>query len=100
MTVKRHRRKKVDEDEEAAAAISKAADKAMQQLDSAVSKSLDLLSVTNDPATPELLATDRQVAAAARRVATMNKALDAAKEAKLLPPTGIKTRRRRKDGQS
>lgn len=97
---KRTRRKKVDEDEVAAAAISKAADRAMQQLDSAVSKSLDLLTGTNDPATPELLAADRQVAAAARRAATMNKALDAAKEAKLLPPVATKTRRRKKDSST
>jgi hypothetical protein len=96
------RRKKVDEDTETMTVITRAADKAMKQLDAAVSRSFDLLSQSVDPAAPELLAADRQVAAAAKRAATMNKALDATKEVKLLPPTGAKaaggkqpTRRRR-----
>lgn len=96
------RRKKVDEDEQVEATISKAAQKAMQQLDSAVSNSIDLLAATSDPAAPELLAADRQVAAAAKRAATMNKALDAAREAKMLPPAGTKSggqRRRRGSGR-
>ena len=96
------RRKKVDEDAETVTVITRAADKAMKQLDAAVSRSFDLLSQSTDPAAPELLAADRQVAAAAKRAATMNKALDATKEVKLLPPAGAKaagskqpTRRRR-----
>jgi hypothetical protein len=84
------RRKKVDEDTETMTVITRAADKAMKQLDAAVSRSFDLLSQSVDPAAPELLAADRQVAAAAKRAATMNKALDATKEVKLLPPTGAK----------
>lgn len=80
----RRRRRKVDEDAELQASISKAADKAMQQLDAAVTRSMDLLGTTADPGAPELLAADRLVAAAAKRATTMNRALDSAKEAKLL----------------
>lgn len=79
------------------ATISKAADKAMQQLDDAVSRSLDLLGNSSDPAAPELLAADRLLAAAAKRATTMHKALEAAKEVKALPPTKP-PRVRRKSG--
>lgn len=104
-TPRRRRSKKVDEDAELQASISRAADKAMHQLDAAVSRSLDLLGATADPAAPELLAADRLVAAAAKRATTMNRALDAAREVKLLPGSngrsgggsrsGSGTRRRR-----
>lgn len=87
-TPRRRRSKKVDEDAELQASISRAADKAMQQLDSAVTRSLDLLGATADPAAPELLAADRLVAAAAKRATTMNRALDAAREVKMLPGNG------------
>lgn len=87
-TPRRRRSKKVDEDAELQASISRAADKAMQQLDAAVGRSLDLLGATADPAAPELLAADRLVAAAAKRATTMNRALDAAREVKLLPSNG------------
>ncbi|KAL4458565.1 hypothetical protein ABPG75_013430 [Micractinium tetrahymenae] len=85
---RRRRSKKVDEDAELQASISRAADKAMQQLDAAVTRSLDLLGATADPSAPELLAADRLVAAAAKRATTMNRALDAAREVKLLPGNG------------
>lgn len=82
------RRKGAANDEEAAvAAISRAADRALQQLDAAVSASMEMLDSSGDPASPDLLAADRVVAAAARRASVMSKALDAAASQKLLPST-------------
>ncbi|PRW59906.1 carbohydrate-binding module family 20 [Chlorella sorokiniana] len=95
---RRGRPRKIDEQAQVVATISKAADKAMQQLDDAVSRSLDLLGTSNDPAAPELLAADRLLAAAAKRATTMHKALEAAKEVKALPPTSKPPRVRRKSG--
>lgn len=94
---RRGRPRKIDEQAQVVATISKAADKAMQQLDDAVSRSLDLLGNSSDPAAPELLAADRLLAAAAKRATTMHKALEAAKEVKALPPTKP-PRVRRKSG--
>ena len=96
---RRGRPRKVDEQAAVVSTISKAADKAMQQLDEAVSRSLDLLGTGNDPAAPELLAADRLLAAAAKRATTMHKALEAAREVKVLPP-GKPPRVRRKSGGS
>jgi hypothetical protein len=46
--------------------------------------SADLQGSLDDPASPELLAADRVVAAAAQRAAVMVKALDAAASSKLI----------------
>lgn len=50
--------------------------------------SMALLEGSADPASPELLAADRVVAAAAQRAAAMGKALRAAAELKLLQDGG------------
>lgn len=65
-------------------AITSAADRALDQLDAAVVMSADLQGSLDDPASPELLAADRVVAAAAQRAAVMVKALDAAASSKLI----------------
>ena len=49
---------------------------------------MELLEGAADPASPELLAADRLVAAAAQRAAAMGKALRAASELKLLQDGG------------
>lgn len=59
------------------AAITTAANKALDQLDDAVSMSVDLMDRTEDAASPELLAADRMVAAAQRRATALGRALDA-----------------------
>lgn len=68
--------------------MTKQAATAMKQLDVAVERSMDLLASQADPSAPELLAADRLLAAAAKRATTMNRALDAVKEAKVLPGAG------------
>ena len=73
----------VGDEAETLAAISRAADRALQQLDAAVTASMELLD-GSDPASPELLVADRVVAAAARRATAMTKALDAAGQQLLL----------------
>lgn len=81
---------KQDEDDEyAVEAISRATDKALVQLDAAISMSLDLMRHASDPACVELLAADRMVAAASHRAMTMSKALDAA-SAPMQPTTSSK----------
>ena len=62
----------------AVAAISLAASSALEQLDSAVRMSLELLEANEDVASTEMLAADRMVAAAVQRATTMTKALDVA----------------------
>ena len=84
---RRGRRRKVDDEAEAIAAIGRAAHRALKQLDEAVTTTMEMLDVSSDPASPELLAADRVVAAAARRATTMTKALDAVGTQKLLPNT-------------
>lgn len=56
--------------------MSGAASNALERLEAAVSMSMDLMETSADPASPELLAADRMVAAAAQRAAAMTKALD------------------------
>lgn len=102
--VRRGRPRKVDEQAAVLNTMTKQADRAMQQLDKAVGRSMDLLASSADPAAPELLAADRLLAAAAKRATTMHRALEAVKEAKILPDAGATSggakqrRRRSKDG--
>ena len=56
----------------------------MQQLDATVSASLQMIEEGADPADPDLLAADRQVAAAAQRAAALSRALEAAASPKVL----------------
>ena len=57
------------------AAVAAARTRALEDLDQAISQSLDLLSSAPDPAAPEVLAADRIIAANARRALTLMKAL-------------------------
>lgn len=59
--------------------LASAAENALDQLRTAVSTSLDLMEECEDPASPELLAADRLVAAAAKRVTAMTQALNVAR---------------------
>jgi hypothetical protein len=68
----------VDEEEAAAMTLSSAADRALQQLDDVVASSMDLAERLDDPTSPEMLAADRLVAAAAQRATALTRALDAA----------------------
>ena len=56
-------------------AVAAARTRALEDLDQAISQSLDLLSSASDPAAPEVLAADRVIAANARRALTLMKAL-------------------------
>ena len=66
------------EESDAVAAISTAANSALEQLEAAVNMSLELLESSKDVASAELLAADRMVAAAEQRSLAMLKALDVA----------------------
>lgn len=66
------------EESDAVAAISTAANSALEQLEAAVNMSLNLLESSGDVASAELLAADRMVAAAEQRSLAMLKALDVA----------------------
>lgn len=67
------------------AAITRESERAMHQLDAAISSSWELLEgVEVDPADPRLLAADRRLAAASQRAQAMYKALDAAAAQRLL----------------
>jgi hypothetical protein len=66
------------EESDAVAAISTAANSALEQLEAAVNMSLELLESSEDVASAELLAADRMVAAAEQRSLAMLKALDVA----------------------
>lgn len=68
----------------ALAAITRESERAMQQLDTAITSSWELLDGAPDPADPDLLAADRLLAAASQRAAAMAKALDAAAAQRLL----------------
>lgn len=68
---------------DAVAAISATATSALEQLEAAVNMSLELLEISGDVASPDMLAADRLVAAAAQRAATMTKALDVASTQRL-----------------
>ena len=57
------------------AAVAAARTRALEDLDQAISQSLNLLSSAPDPAAPEVLAADRIIAANARRALTLMKAL-------------------------
>ena len=57
------------------AAVAAARTRALEDLDQAISQSLDLLSSASDPAAPEVLAADRIIAAHACRALTLMKAL-------------------------
>lgn len=63
----------------AVSTLVSATENALDQLRDAVSTSLDLMEESEDPASPELLAADRLVAAAAKRVAAMTQALNVAR---------------------
>ncbi len=74
------------EESEAVAAISAAANSALEQLEAAVNMSLELLESTEDVASAELLAADRMVAAAEQRSLAMLKALDVTASQSSEPP--------------
>lgn len=63
------------EEDDAIATVSSAASNALDRLESAVNMSLNLMETSADAASPELIAADRVVAAAAQRAAAMAKAL-------------------------
>lgn len=79
-----------DSDGDAVAAISTAADSALEQLEAAVNMSFELLEGNDDAGSTELLAADRLVAAAARRAATMTKAREVAASPRLTAKGGRK----------
>lgn len=69
-----------DDDDDPVATLTRVANVAFSDLDGAVTSSLELLDIIDDPASPAMLAADRKVAAASQRVAAMSRALDAATE--------------------
>lgn len=75
---RRARRRKGSDHDDAVAAISSAANSALEQLEATVAMSMKLCEESEDPGSPELLAADRLVAAASQRAAAMSKALDVA----------------------
>ena len=74
------------EEDEAYAAVSAAATKALDRLEQAVGMSMNLVESSADAASAEVLAADRVVAAAAQRASAMTKALDMMATAQEAPP--------------
>lgn len=65
-------------------------DLAIQAVQSSLGDAYDIVAATNDPASPEILAADRQVALSARQVLMLSRTLAAAPkgESKQLPGSG------------
>ncbi|WIA39587.1 hypothetical protein OEZ86_005671 [Tetradesmus obliquus] len=72
------------EDEERAA-VQSAVDRALNELQQAMSSSISVQSKKQDPTAPEVLQADRLVAAAARKAVAMHRAFEATKALQALP---------------